>query len=157
MFVLQCQFMSHSTLATKSSWLKAVLEQSKTETLVMKKTSFVVENFKGPVYFLSQLLFIHCTKKRNFPLIKDLFSKCDQIRSFLWIWSHLLKKSLMENFIFCAVIIFNNNPTPLCLNWGKMWIKRVYWQLYLNWKMEGRSVLNEQWRIIRFYHEVGGF
>ena len=34
--------------------------------------------------------------------IKDLFSKCDQIRSFLWIWS-LLLKSLMKNFIFCAV------------------------------------------------------
>ena len=27
--------------------------------------------------------------------IKDLFSKCDQIRSFQWIWSHLPKKSLM--------------------------------------------------------------
>ena len=35
--------------------------------------------------------------------IKDFFSKCDQIRSFLRIWSHFLKKSLMENFIFCAV------------------------------------------------------
>ena len=35
--------------------------------------------------------------------IKDFFSKCDQIRRELWIWSHLLKKSLMENFIFCAV------------------------------------------------------
>ena len=35
--------------------------------------------------------------------IKDFFRKCDQIRSFLLIWSHLLKKSLMENFIFCAV------------------------------------------------------
>ena len=35
--------------------------------------------------------------------IKDSFSKCDQIRSFLRIWSHLLKKSLMENFISCAV------------------------------------------------------
>ena len=35
--------------------------------------------------------------------IKDFFSKCDQIRSFLRIWSHLLKKSLMENFIFCLV------------------------------------------------------
>ena len=35
--------------------------------------------------------------------IKDFFSKCDQIRRFLWIWSHLLKRSLMENFIFCAV------------------------------------------------------
>ena len=35
--------------------------------------------------------------------IKDFFSKCDQIRRQLWIWSHLLKKSLMKNFSFCAV------------------------------------------------------
>ena len=34
--------------------------------------------------------------------IKDFLIKCDQIRSFLRIWSHLLNKSLMENFIFCA-------------------------------------------------------
>ena len=38
--------------------------------------------------------------------IKDFFSKCDQISRNLRIWSHLLKKSLMENFIFCAVIEF---------------------------------------------------
>ena len=35
--------------------------------------------------------------------IKDFFSKFDQVRSFLRITLHLLKKSLMENFIFCAV------------------------------------------------------
>ena len=35
--------------------------------------------------------------------IKDFYSKCDQIRSFLRIWLHLLKKSLMQNFIFYAV------------------------------------------------------
>ena len=35
--------------------------------------------------------------------VKDFFGKCDQIRRFLRIWSHLLKKSLMENFIFCAM------------------------------------------------------
>ena len=35
--------------------------------------------------------------------IKDFFSICDQIRNFLRIWSHLLKKLSMENFIFCAV------------------------------------------------------
>ena len=35
--------------------------------------------------------------------IKDFFSKCDQIRN-LRIWSHLMKKSSMGNFIFCAVI-----------------------------------------------------
>ena len=34
--------------------------------------------------------------------IKDFFSKCNQIRSFLRIWSQLLKKSLMEIFAFCA-------------------------------------------------------
>ena len=34
--------------------------------------------------------------------MKDFFSKCDQIRKKLWIWSHLLKKYLIENF-FCAV------------------------------------------------------
>ena len=32
--------------------------------------------------------------------INDFFSKCDQIRYFLRIWSHLLKKPLMENFAF---------------------------------------------------------
>ena len=31
---------------------------------------------------------------------KDFFSKCGQIRRKLRIWSHLLKKFLMENFIF---------------------------------------------------------
>ena len=38
--------------------------------------------------------------------IKGFLSKFDQTRSFLRIWSHLLKKSLIENFIFCAVISF---------------------------------------------------
>ena len=39
--------------------------------------------------------------------IKDFFSKYDQIRRKLRIWSHLLKKSLMENFIFvqCSIRI----------------------------------------------------
>ena len=35
--------------------------------------------------------------------IKDFFSKCAQIRRKLRICSHLLKKSLMKIFIFCAV------------------------------------------------------
>ena len=35
--------------------------------------------------------------------IEDFASICDHIRRKLWIWSHLLQKSLMENFIFCAV------------------------------------------------------
>ena len=42
--------------------------------------------------------------------IKDFFSKCDQIRRKMRIWSHLLKKFLMENFIFCAVLKFRVVP-----------------------------------------------
>ena len=42
----------------------------------------------------------HTVQKMKFS-IKDFFSECDQIRIYLRIWSHLLKKSsLMENFIF---------------------------------------------------------
>ena len=39
--------------------------------------------------------------------IKDFFSKCDQIRSYLRIWSHLMKKFLTKNFIYCAVRIWD--------------------------------------------------
>ena len=39
--------------------------------------------------------------------ITDFFSKCDQMSSKLRIWSHLLKKSVMENFIFCATYCEN--------------------------------------------------
>ena len=43
------------------------------------------------VLFYSRSLFLLTKMKFS---IKDFFSKCDQIRSFLRIWSHLLKKSL---------------------------------------------------------------
>ena len=41
--------------------------------------------------------------------IKDFFSKYDQTRRNLWICSHLLKKSLMENFTYWAVRKFLKN------------------------------------------------
>ena len=37
--------------------------------------------------------------------VKNFFGKCDQIRRKLHIWSHLLKKPLMENLIFSVVSI----------------------------------------------------
>ena len=43
-------------------------------------------------------------QKMKFSM-KDFFRKCDQTLSKLQIWSHLLKKSLLENVIFCAVEI----------------------------------------------------
>ena len=48
----------------------------------------------------------HCTQKMKFS-IKVFSSKCDEIRSFLRIWSHLLEKSLMGTN--CAVGLLMNS------------------------------------------------
>ena len=40
--------------------------------------------------------------------IENFFSECDQIVMKLRIWLHLLKKSLMENSIFCVVQVVND-------------------------------------------------
>ena len=55
-------------------------------------------------YLLSLLLHVFAAQKMKFS-IKDFFSKCDQIRSYQGIWLHFLKKSLMENFIFCTMVL----------------------------------------------------
>ena len=49
-----------------------------------------------PIYLHPKFCF---SQKMKFS-IKDFFSKCDQILRKMWIWSYLLKKSLMENLIF---------------------------------------------------------
>ena len=46
----------------------------------------------------------HNTAQKMKFYIKDFLIKCDQIRSSLRIWSHLLKKFIMESLTFCAVL-----------------------------------------------------
>ena len=52
----------------------------------------------------NNILFVktNTAQKMKFSM-KTFFSKCDQIRIKQRIWSHLLTKSLIENFTFCAV------------------------------------------------------
>ena len=57
--------------------------------------------------------------------IKDSFSKYDQIRRKLKIWSHLLKKPLMENFFFCAVLVTLKSHQLLKLNTNHCLIKET--------------------------------
>ena len=77
--------------------------------------------------------------------IKDFFRKCHQIRSFLRIWLHLLKKSLMENFIFCAVNMpeyefaltrifpYKNRVSEFVLTWENSdHRKPVFWNILLS-------------------------
>ena len=55
-----------------------------------------------PSDFSKVMILFHTAQKMK-SSIKDLFSKCDQIRRTLWICLHLLKESLIENLIFLAV------------------------------------------------------
>ena len=61
--------------------------------------------------------------------IKDFFTKCDQIHRKQWICSYLLKKSLMENFIFCAVLMQKVSSLPFCKYYLHC-LKSVYIQSY---------------------------
>ena len=57
-----------------------------------------------------------CTAQEIKFSINDFFSKFDQIRRKLRIWSYLLKKSLMEDFIFCAVMLMLKINDSLTIN-----------------------------------------
>ena len=56
--------------------------------------------------FVFLLWFVPGTARKKKFSINDFFQQCDQICSFLPIWSHSLKISLMENLIFCAVWVY---------------------------------------------------
>ena len=58
---------------------------------------------------------LNTAQKMNFS-IKDFFSKQDQIRSFLRLWSNLLKKFFMENFTFVQRKIRGGKPLGENLN-----------------------------------------
>ena len=70
--------------------------------------------------------------------IKDFFSKCD-----LRIWSHLLKKPLMENFIFCTVYVTFLEQLNCCLETGYMYTQRQSFadvlQNKCSWKFRSKA------------------
>ena len=98
--------------------------------------------------------------------IKNFFSRCDQIPSFPWIWLHLLKKSLMENFIFCEVKVegryntqYSNLPAFHCPLY-KMWASSMTRKKHLNvttrvvvsitvwFSIHSQGILHvDQWRV----------
>ena len=71
---------------------------------------------------------------------KNFFSNCDQIYRKLRIWLHLLKKSLMENFIFCDAI---TNHSRICSSLKKT--TRTHYEMFDSIKI---SMLKESLWII---------
>ena len=78
---------------------------------------------------------------------KDFLSKCDQIYSFLRIWSHLLKKYLKENFNFCAV------PQSFGIISGK---HALYLKLHETWDFTLLGFITI-FPSLQFFWKVGAF
>ena len=81
------------------SWFFIIIRSGISETTLLK--SWKKQKTRSLVWMRNRVKV--SAQKMKFS-IKDFFSKCDQIHSFLRIWSHLLKKSFMENFIFFLCI-----------------------------------------------------
>ena len=71
-----------------------------------RKKLEILQTFLRPCH--ASMMHTPLLKKKKFS-IKHFFCKCDQIHRHLRIWSHLQKKSLMENFIFWAVAYVKSN------------------------------------------------
>ena len=67
--------------------------------LYLRSYEMLTQEFAESSWYIT---YYYTAQKMKFS-VKDFFSKCGQIRRKLRIWSHLLKKSFMENFILCAV------------------------------------------------------
>ena len=85
-------------------------------TVIIPRENFKQSILSRALCFETPIVAIHYIKRTGFTSrttaqkmkfsIKDFFSKCDQFRMKLRLWSHLLEKSLMKNFIFCTVNIW---------------------------------------------------
>ena len=67
-----------------------------------------------------------CLKSGNTRLRMPSTAQKMLVTSFLRIWSHLLKRSLMENFIFCAVqrfLSFAHKLKLIAFRWKKKLVK----------------------------------
>ena len=86
----------------------------------------------------------HCTKMKFF--IKDFYSESGQICIFLRIWSHLLKKSLMEHFIFCTVTF----DQRCCLEY----LESVWWYSTHMRRSQSAANINSSSRCYAFHWKI---
>ena len=97
------------SIPSNSSFIELVLQNNQLNgilyycPIVTSKTFVQLIGNRQKKFTIASLQQKSYTAQKMKFFVKDFFNKCDQICSFQ-IWSHLLIKSLMENFVFCAVL-----------------------------------------------------
>ena len=104
--VVILQKMMFWCVAPKTFDVTPIIRKSK----LNKHISLIIEP-EGELKLYEQYV-LNKAQKMKF-CINDSFSKCDQVRSFLWIWLHLLNIFLLESFIFCAMQVDRCTEDPL--------------------------------------------
>ena len=79
-----------------------VLSAKKAVRSMISNTKYFKKNLKNAESMSITYYFAYSD-----TFLNDFFSKCEQIREYLKICSHLLKKFLMENITFCVVYKVN--------------------------------------------------
>ena len=114
---------------------------------------------------LSFFYFIACSlnnvaQKMKFS-IKDFFSECDEICRKLRILSHLLKKSLMGNFIFSVVkhVVAKNKsyvcwPVEPAINFIIFWNFSIFCQIFLSPQVKRCAIITYKHGIYELPHEL---
>ena len=89
-------------------------------------------SLSAPPAFSKVIILFHTAQKMKY-FIMDLFSKCDQIHWKLQTWSHLLKKSWIENFTFVQCLTFahiynvlsHSIKGPLHVSWPEFFLQII--------------------------------
>ena len=133
-FKVRCKFLillaKLGTLDPKMSKKRSyVLEKTysqKLQVFLNRYNLFLSPGIKGLILLSPDDInvFLLLSKKMKFS-IKEFFSKCDQIRSKLRIWSHSLKNSFMEYFIFCALCYMEAEPRAILQIHGRNICKNI--------------------------------
>ena len=92
----------------KYGWIKGYYDSKDIKTSLIFSIGLILV-LKNVYTFHKDCPNWYTVHKMKFSIKDYFFSKCDQTRSLLQIWSFLLKKSLMVNLIFCAVTLLIND------------------------------------------------
>ena len=110
------------------------------ESLLESRSRMWYKNFKENIFdcfwlvlYWNMSLLIYTVQKMKLS-ITDFFSKCEKILKKPRIWSHLPKKSVIENFIFCAVIASNTFIIPVSVSMKYTIV------VYLDFRLKSRII-----------------
>ena len=106
--MLKYDMTRYNTLNVKlynSQLIKLKSEIKNGTEVTLNFSSNLTGNSNDGTNFLFEILLTDTAQKMKF-FFYNFFSKRDQIRSFLWIWSHFLKKSLIGKRHFLCIVIY---------------------------------------------------